>query len=335
MGLGTGTMRVLLLLLDVGGAQVFTTGKSAGAEPDIKYAIIGMALGISISAGFLALKICMIKKHLFDNESSDLRNTNPGFNEYASSDMQWVERQPGIEKMDSRWYRDQDGWLILPKALGNQILTNLHSSTHLGEKTTRVLLEKAKIWTPGAKAHIQALLRSCTACQTVQGVAVAWETETGFESVSRKPHIHEAEFIKRQRRKVSSFEMSSNTDLHWLLEASKNDCSPEADDLELLDSLEGCLQESWDTLDWLVTMNSGLRCVDCCQVFPTLEALLQHAQYGIQEGFSCQIFFEEMLERRQARGQMQELEEEDQSPSDSSGCLTPHVRVLQVQQQKQ
>ncbi|KAK2489019.1 hypothetical protein MC885_020408, partial [Smutsia gigantea] len=45
----------------------------------IKCAIIGMALGIAISAGFLALKICTIKKHLFDNESSDLRNTNSGF----------------------------------------------------------------------------------------------------------------------------------------------------------------------------------------------------------------------------------------------------------------
>lgn len=88
--------------------------------------------------------------------------------EYSSSDTQWIERQPGIEKMDSGWYRDQDRRLILPEALGNQILTNLHSSTHLGEKKTRVLLEKAKIRIPGAKAHIQALLRSCTACQVMQ-----------------------------------------------------------------------------------------------------------------------------------------------------------------------
>ena len=32
-----------------------------------------MALGVAILAGFLALKICMIKKHLFDIDSSDLR----------------------------------------------------------------------------------------------------------------------------------------------------------------------------------------------------------------------------------------------------------------------
>ncbi|XP_042764686.1 transmembrane protein 273 isoform X1 [Panthera leo] len=67
-----------LLMADVG---VLATGKSAGAEIDIKYAIIGTAVGLAISAGFLALKICMIKKHLFDNDSSDLRNSTLGFND--------------------------------------------------------------------------------------------------------------------------------------------------------------------------------------------------------------------------------------------------------------
>ncbi|XP_004432505.1 PREDICTED: putative protein FAM170B [Ceratotherium simum simum] len=175
-----------------------------------------------------------------------------------------------------------------------------------------------------------------THVQTVQGVAVAWETENGFEPVSRKPRIHEAEFIKRQRRKGSSFEMASNTDLRWDLEASKNNCSPEPDDMELLAPLECCLQELRDPPDWLVTTNYGLRCVACCRVFPTLEALLEHAQYGIQEGFSCQIFFEEMLERRRARDQAQEQQlEEEQSPSDNSECPRPHVEALQSQQQKQ
>ncbi|OWK07452.1 hypothetical protein Celaphus_00008395 [Cervus elaphus hippelaphus] len=65
----------------VGAAQVLATGKTAGAETDIKYAIIGTAVGIAISAGFLALKFCMIRKHMFDNDSSDLRSTNVGFNE--------------------------------------------------------------------------------------------------------------------------------------------------------------------------------------------------------------------------------------------------------------
>ncbi|KAM5244552.1 protein FAM170B [Hipposideros larvatus] len=175
-----------------------------------------------------------------------------------------------------------------------------------------------------------------THVQTVQGVAVAWETEAGFEPVSRKPRIHQAEFIGRQRRKGSSFEMASNTDLRWDLEASKNNCCPEQGEMELLGPLESCLQELRETPDWLVTTNYGLRCVACCRVFPTLEVLLEHAQYGIQEGFSCQIFYEEMLERRRAQDQEQEEEEkEEESPSDNTEYPGPHSRVLLSQQQKQ
>ncbi|XP_029419918.1 transmembrane protein 273 isoform X3 [Nannospalax galili] len=68
MSSGVHMLRVLLFLLDVGGAQVLATSKSAGAE-------------IAISAGFLALKICMIRKHLSDNDSSDMKSTPQGVNE--------------------------------------------------------------------------------------------------------------------------------------------------------------------------------------------------------------------------------------------------------------
>ncbi|XP_007455904.1 PREDICTED: protein FAM170A [Lipotes vexillifer] len=44
------------------------------------------------------------------------------------------------------------------------------------------------------------------------------------------------------------------------------------------------------TPDWLVTMEMGFRCMACCRVFPTLEILQQHVQYGVQEGFSCHVF---------------------------------------------
>ncbi|XP_047409662.1 transmembrane protein 273 isoform X1 [Sciurus carolinensis] len=81
MSSGVGMLTALLFLLDVGGAQVLATGKSAGAEIDFKYAIIGTALGFAISAGFLALKICIIRKHLSDNDTSDLKSTHLACND--------------------------------------------------------------------------------------------------------------------------------------------------------------------------------------------------------------------------------------------------------------
>ncbi|EDL24844.1 mCG6353, isoform CRA_b, partial [Mus musculus] len=75
MSSGVPLLRVLLFLLGIGGAQVLATGKPAETEIDFKYAIIGMAVGVAISAGFLALKICMIRRHLSDNDSADLKNT--------------------------------------------------------------------------------------------------------------------------------------------------------------------------------------------------------------------------------------------------------------------
>nr|XP_044993738.1 transmembrane protein 273 [Jaculus jaculus] len=90
-------LRALLFLMDVGGAQVLATGKPAGAEIDFKYALIGTALGIAISAVFLALKICMIRKHLSDNDSSDQRSVPLGFSDpmvrkkMASREAQVIE----------------------------------------------------------------------------------------------------------------------------------------------------------------------------------------------------------------------------------------------------
>lgn len=149
-----------------------------------------------------------------------------------------------------------------------------------------------------------------TRVQTVRGVAVAWETEAGFAPIGSQPRIREAQFLGRQRQWGSSFEVASNTDLRGDLEAcgDEHEGEPEEDAGREDAELEQELREPPDSL---VTTRHGLRCVACCRVFPSLPALLEHARHGIQEGFSCQIFFEEMLERRRARGQVQDLESED------------------------
>ncbi|XP_030703532.1 transmembrane protein 273 [Globicephala melas] len=61
--------------------HVTSSGKTVGSQTDIKYATTGIAVGFATSASFLALKICMIRKHLFDNDSSEQRSTNVGFND--------------------------------------------------------------------------------------------------------------------------------------------------------------------------------------------------------------------------------------------------------------
>ncbi|XP_013004066.2 transmembrane protein 273 isoform X4 [Cavia porcellus] len=78
MSPGVRVLRALLFLLGVGGARVLATGESAEAEVDFKYALIGTALGVAICVGFLVLKICMIRKHLSDQDSAELRSTARG-----------------------------------------------------------------------------------------------------------------------------------------------------------------------------------------------------------------------------------------------------------------
>ncbi|XP_074089232.1 transmembrane protein 273 isoform X2 [Macrotis lagotis] len=87
-------MLKFLKTTDFGGVQVLATGKSTGVEVDIKYAIIGTTLGVVICAGFLALKICMIRKHMFDNDSLDTatrrKNTRSNLNS-SDRDAQVIE----------------------------------------------------------------------------------------------------------------------------------------------------------------------------------------------------------------------------------------------------
>ncbi|XP_047280643.1 transmembrane protein 273 isoform X7 [Homo sapiens] len=103
MNLGVSMLRILFLL-DVGGAQVLATGKTPGAEIDFKYALIGTAVGVAISAGFLALKICMIRRHLFDDDSSDLKSTPGGLSDTIPLKKRAPRALGGHEEaMDGVW----------------------------------------------------------------------------------------------------------------------------------------------------------------------------------------------------------------------------------------
>ncbi|XP_058533555.1 protein FAM170A-like isoform X2 [Ochotona princeps] len=41
---------------------------------------------------------------------------------------------------------------------------------------------------------------------------------------------------------------------------------------------------------WLLSPESGYKCLGCCRVFPSKDALQWHVQHGVEEGFSCRAF---------------------------------------------
>nr|XP_048714650.1 transmembrane protein 273 isoform X2 [Caretta caretta] len=59
---------------DFWSAKVSASGTSEEEEIDPKYVIIGVTLGAFLAIGFLALKICMIKRQLTDSDFVDSDN---------------------------------------------------------------------------------------------------------------------------------------------------------------------------------------------------------------------------------------------------------------------
>ncbi|XP_019411191.1 PREDICTED: putative uncharacterized protein C10orf128 homolog isoform X1 [Crocodylus porosus] len=57
----------VLLHLHIWKARVHASGTSEEDGVDITYVIIGVTLGAILAIGFIALKICMIKRQLIDN----------------------------------------------------------------------------------------------------------------------------------------------------------------------------------------------------------------------------------------------------------------------------
>ncbi|XP_025068774.1 putative uncharacterized protein C10orf128 homolog isoform X2 [Alligator sinensis] len=57
----------ILLHLHIWKARVYASGTSEEDGVDVTYVIIGVTLGAILAIGFIALKICMIKRQLIDN----------------------------------------------------------------------------------------------------------------------------------------------------------------------------------------------------------------------------------------------------------------------------
>nr|XP_058141012.1 protein FAM170A [Dasypus novemcinctus] len=168
--------------------------------------------------------------------------------------------------------------------------------------------------------------------QMKKGVAVSFETEETSESVQKQLRMEEVTIPEdvwvgtppsdvSTRNLLSDSEPSGEEKEHE--ERAESDSPPGSPAVEERPRAR--------TPDWLVTMENGFRCMACCRVFPTLEILQEHVQYGIKEGFSCHVFHlamaqltgnvdsesiqEEEEEKEEEEEEQEENEDEDEQPT--------------------
>ncbi|XP_058594163.1 protein FAM170A-like isoform X2 [Neofelis nebulosa] len=126
--------------------------------------------------------------------------------------------------------------------------------------------------------------------QMKRGVAALCDTEEGLEPPS-KTRIQKMTFIEKSPTEatlsyVGTKELLTDSESSW-----NNKDQEEQEEVESPaepPAVDECSRAK--TPEWLVSQDSGVRCMGCCRVFPTLEVLQQHVQHGISEGFSCRTF---------------------------------------------
>ncbi|XP_073075464.1 uncharacterized protein [Manis javanica] len=85
--------------------------------------------------------------------------------EYSPQDLEWIRKQvPGEVFGEGHWGRDQEGRLILPEALGQYLLANLHKSTHLGGKKLLSLFQSAQLVFPHQNEVTRQIMKECSSC---------------------------------------------------------------------------------------------------------------------------------------------------------------------------
>ncbi|NIG58413.1 hypothetical protein BU61_1207 [Pontoporia blainvillei] len=156
--------------------------------------------------------------------------------------------------------------------------------------------------------------------QVNKGVVVSWTIEKPLEllekQMRREVTLPEHVWVGNAASHVSTRNPSdreSTGEENKYAERAKPD-SP-------LGSLAAKETSRAKTPDWMVTMEMGFKCMACCRVFPTLEILQQHVQYGVQEGFSCHVFHRAMS---QLMGNVEskstsEVEKEKQEEKENEG----------------
>uniref|UniRef100_A0A8C3P5L4 Family with sequence similarity 170 member B n=1 Tax=Chrysemys picta bellii TaxID=8478 RepID=A0A8C3P5L4_CHRPI len=127
--------------------------------------------------------------------------------------------------------------------------------------------------------------------RVVNGVSVAWETGTGFGAIRKRPRIFKAHYSGGESFAGSDRSSSHTRSELGDVDAELGDVDPEAESDAGGPAEEALQQPMGAPPEWLLTPEQGLRCLACCRVFPSLEALTQHVKQGLREGFSCRVYY--------------------------------------------
>uniref|UniRef100_A0A8C8S7V2 Uncharacterized protein n=1 Tax=Pelusios castaneus TaxID=367368 RepID=A0A8C8S7V2_9SAUR len=121
--------------------------------------------------------------------------------------------------------------------------------------------------------------------RAMNGVSVTWETRTGFRAISKRPRLFKANYTGGE-----SFAGSD-----WSSTHTKSDLGDV--ELEAESSVEEQAEEQAIAGQKMSHMDiaplpimQGVRCLACCRLFPSLEALIEHVKHGLREGFSCRVY---------------------------------------------
>ncbi|XP_043837005.1 protein FAM170A-like [Dromiciops gliroides] len=216
-------------------------------------------------------------KRRYEEGSSNVKNTEEGTQEAEGHEREDSPERPGpSDQTKTENQRENEN-----SSIYYSFSSSFYSSSSLPKTDNK-----------GCIYYIQV--------KTIKGVAVAWETEIGMESIQRAPRIHEMNPAEEGTLEAPHSNLPSEglTDVEKNVDELTEDYKEEEvpGPSRLIDE-----RRRRKIPDWMVTTDTGYRCVACCRVFLTLEALRKHAKSGSKEGFSCHVFNKKIHERRRAQ----------------------------------
>lgn len=88
----------------------------------------------------------------------------PPHPEYSEKDIAWMSKLPMAQVKDG-WWRDMKNNIILPEAMGQEVLERIHQTTHLGSRWLQDLMRQSKLSIRNVVEKSERIATGCAACQ--------------------------------------------------------------------------------------------------------------------------------------------------------------------------